>query len=286
MAFGRIIEVDIGRNNNTGVRISNLNLSFDTERSIDFESNVGNFKVYNAKKETRDKTLIKGNNIFLRCGYKDENNLALTFAGYIVESSSRLEGTDWVTDIFARDIGNNVDNIIKSKRSLNYSPNTKMDVIITDIANIIGVPVIGIENISSIVLNNGFVFTGSFTSALKRLNKIVGINEIGIYFDQTEMVIYRKGTQDTRFGVVNLSPKSGLLGEVEEITDELEQKNEVGQAQTRKIIKFTSLLNPKIKPNTVIRLNSVKVQGAFIVERVKNVGDNFGGDFVTQGEAV
>lgn len=286
MAFKRIIQVDIGQNNNTGVRISNLNLSFETERSVDFESNFGNFKIYNAKKETRNKTLIKGNNLFLRCGYEDENNLALVFAGYIVESSSKLEGTEWVTDLVVRDIGNNVDNVIKAKKSLNYSSNTRMSVIVNDIANIIDVPIIGLNNISNVVLNNGFVFTGSYTNALKKLNKIAGINNVGIYFDQSELVIYLKGTQDTRFGVVTLSPRSGLLGEVEEITDELEPRSETKEAVIRKIVRFTSLLNPKLKPNTVIKLDSNKVKGAFIIERVKNVGDNLGGDFVTQGEAL
>ena len=285
MAFGRIIECDIGQNNNIGVRISALNMSFETDRSIDFESNIGKFNIYNAKQETRNKILVKGNNVFLRCGYKDENNLGLIFAGYIVESSSKREGVDWITELIVRDIGSNADNIIKSKRSLNYNPKTTVSTIINDIAGIISVPVIGLENIAGIQLNNGFVYTGSFTNALRKLNKIIGVNDYGIYFDQSEMVIYRKGTQDTRFGVVNISSKSGLIGEVEEITDELEKKSETEETQVKKIVKFSSLLNPKLKPNSVIRLDTIKVKGAFILERVKHAGDNFGGDFVSQCEA-
>jgi hypothetical protein len=286
MAFKRIIELDVGQNNNTGIRISALNITFETERSVDFESNFGKFQIFNAKKETRDKMLIRGNNIVLRCGYEDENNLAIVFFGFIVESNSKKEGTEWITEIVARDFGSNRNNIDIIKVSLSYNAKTILSTVVSDIANIMEVPVIGTENISNIFLNNGFVFVGSVRNALRKVNKIAGINRIGIYFDQSEMVIYRKGTADTRFGVVSISPRSGLIGEVEEDNDDIEEKDVSQQQQVRKKIIFSSLLNPKLKPNSVVNIVSSKVTGAFIVEKVRHQGDNFGGDFISQVEAI
>ncbi len=286
MAFGRIIELDVGRNNNTGLRVSNLNISFETERSTNFEGNYGNFIIYNARKETRQKVLIKNNNLILRCGYKDEDNLAMVFFGIIIEASTRKEGANQITEVLTRDFGSNTNVVIKSKKSFQYSAGTLMSSVVVDMANLIAVPIIGQENIADIVLNNGFTFVGSITNALRKLNKIAGINNIGIYFDQGEMVIYKKREQDTHFGVVNISPKSGLLGEVEEIIDDIEEKEKNEASKTIKTVSFASLLNPKLKPNTVVNIKSEKVNGAFIVTKVRNVGDNMGGTFVSEVEAI
>ena len=52
MAFQRVTQLDIGLNNNTGVRISNLNFTFELERSVEAENNYMKLTIYNAKRET------------------------------------------------------------------------------------------------------------------------------------------------------------------------------------------------------------------------------------------
>lgn len=277
MAFGRLIEMDIGRNNNTGVRISSLNVSFDILRSSKSENNSGKFTIYNTKDQTRNNILIKGNNIIVRCGYKDENNLGIIFFGIIQESTSRKEGDTIISDIFASDFGNNLENKKSELINFNYSALTPFSAVIGDISAILSVPVIGLQNVSDIILNNGFVFYGTAVNAIKQLQKKLISSEIGLYFDLGEMVIYRKGTQDSRFGIVNISPTSGLLGEVQDITE---------KDDATKRIKFYSLMNPKLKPNSVVRITSNKLSGAFILENVNYKGDNFGGDFVVECEAL
>lgn len=279
MAFQRITQLDIGLNNNTGVRISNLNFTFELERSVEAENNYMRLSIYNAKRETRDKILIKDNSVFLQAGYEDEKNLGLIGAGIIQQSTTKLENTDYVTEITVLDFGSNQINIKKQKADFNFTAGTSYSSIVQYLGNIMNVPVTGLQNISSLLLNNGIVFHGTIIQLIRKLQKKLRAYNVGLYFDLGEMVIWKTDEMPTQFGVINLSPQSGLLGEVEEIIDD--------EDDGLKRIKFLSLMNPKIKPQTVIRIKSKKLTGAFIVQKVTFRGGNISTDeFIVEVEAL
>lgn len=279
MAFGRVLQLDIGNNNGIGLRVSGLNFTFEVERSVERENNYARINIYNAKKETRDKVLIRGNNISLKCGYRDENNLGLVFFGVIEQSTSRRENSEYITEIYATDFGSNQINIKKQITSFNFSPGITYSTVLQNLSSILNVPISGIENVSSIVLNNGLVFYGTIIQLVKLLQKKLNSYGVGLYFDLGEMVIYNLGTQSSKFGIVRISPKSGLIGEVEEIIDE--------EDKGKKRIVFRSLLNPKLKPNTIIQVKSTKVNGAFAIQKIIFNGGNTGEeDFIAEVEAL
>lgn len=279
MALDRVIQLDVGLNNNLGLRISALNIGFEIERSIDISSNTANFQIYNAKEQTRNEILKKGNNILLKAGYTDEDNLGLIFSGIITSSNSRKEASEWITEIQATDIGNNTENILKETISLSYIASTNLIQVVGDLSTTIGVPISGIEN-ANVILNNGFVYVGNVTGAIRKVQKTLLSNNKSLYFDLGEFVIYNIGIQNSKFGIVQITQNSGLVGEVEEINDD------TGSTDEKKRISFTSLMNPKIKPNSVIILKTEKINGAFITEKCIFAGDNFGGDFFVNVECV
>ena len=278
MAFNRIIEATIGTITGLNLKISDLNMSFEIERSNNVESNSANFTIYNAKKETRQQIEYAENNIIFKAGHVDEGNLGIIFTGIIIESSSRKENTEWITDIQATDFSSNTKNLLKETISLSYTKNIPLSVVINDIRGFLNIPLSGIENVTT-TLGHNFVYVGDIRGVIKKLEDILSVVNLGLYFDNSEMVIYVLGQQDSKFEVIKITPKNGLLGEVEEIKDNNKEDN-------KKRYSIPSLLNPKIKPNILIQLESSKVKGLFITEKVKFTGDNFGGDFVCNMEVV
>jgi len=278
MAFNRIIEMLVGNNTGINLKVSDLNMTFDINRSFKFEENTAKFKIYNAKEDTWSKFLTKGNNIIFKAGYEDEGNIATIFSGIITESKSVKESVDGVTEIEAVDFANNSQNILKDTISLSYTKNTPMASVINDIRAVLDIPIAGIENVA-FKMNGGFVYAGDLRGAISEIKDVLKTNGLGLYFDNNEMVVYVQGQQNSRFGVVRVTANSGLVGSVEVIQDEKE-------GDGKKRVSFSSLLNPKIKPNTLLQLIAENINGLFITEKVNHVGDNFGGAFLSKCKGV
>jgi hypothetical protein len=269
MAVGRAIELTVGQNNGLTLLISDLNISFDISRSYKLESNTATFTIYNAKKETRDNILKKDNNIVLKAGYDDEGT-GIIFSGIIFDVRSKKTATEWVTEIIANDFGANNRNLFKETINNAYKEGIPITMVINDIVGILGITVNGLENASQIIMNNAKVFSGLLKDVIKNIENILKVNGVGLYFDSNEMVIYNLGQKTSTFGVVSISPTSGLIGEIEEITDNSKDDKKRRYA-------LTYLMNAKVKPNTLIQLKSANVNGLFIVEKIDVKGDNFGG---------
>lgn len=278
MAFKRVITAIIGENaikTGIGVKVSNLNMSFEIERSVTLSNNSAAFRIYNASEQTRAAILKKGYDIILKTGYEDEQNESSIFFGTIFEAKTNKEGPDIITELRCLDFGASKDgtNIIE----LSYSPGTTKRVVVEETALKLSLPVSGTENIKG-TLNNGFTFAGKRANLLKRIQKLLRQEKLDVYFDSSEMIVYSPG-KPSKFGVVNISPESGLIGVVETLEED-------GRTKGKKTVQFSCLLNPKIKPNTVINISNVKNNsGAYIVDKVIFAGDNFGGDFFCEVEA-
>lgn len=276
MAFSRKVELTIGTGL-TGLLVSSLNIDFDVTRTNTKQYNDAKFKIYNAKEETQKRILTQGNNVVFKAGYADEGNIGIIYVGTVTNGNTKRTGPDYLTEILAMDITANREALLYSTITLSYKAGTLFNAVLTDISGQIGIPIAGIENVTN-VLNNGFVFAGSFTNLIKRLQKILFVDGLQLYFDANEMVIFSIGKRDDKFGSAYITPKTGLIGEVQEV----ENKNE---QDLRKRIKFDYLINPKLRPNSVVILKSEKVNGVFIVDKLRFVGNNYGGDFRCQIEA-
>jgi len=278
MAFKRVVTLEVINNNTTLTQISNLDIEFDIERSITLTDNTAEFVIHNAKTETRNNILKAGNNIIFKAGYEDEKNIASIFFGTIDTAISVKDGVNWITTISAKDAGNNKQPLTHQTLAYSYIPGSPVSQVISDLKTFLNIPVFGLENIASLKLNNGLNYSGALGGLLRQLQQILNNSGIGLFFDSSQMVIFNNAGRDSKFGVVNLTQNSGLIGNVEDVTDTTKD--------SKKRIKFKSLMNPKFQPLGLVNITGQTITGLFIIEKLVFSGDNFGGDFSVSGEGV
>ena len=277
MAFIREIELIVGQGD-VGLEIAKLDIDFDISRSTTQANNTATFTVYNAKESTRTEILKKDSNIRFKAGYADEGNIGIIFFGTVDKVNSKKQGVDWITTIQAKDISSNQEGLANRSFNFSYKKGSNLSQVINDLAGILSIPVAGVEN-ANIKLNNGFVFVGTLNNLIRKINKTLQVDETQLYFDSNEMVIFKQGGKSSKFGVTRITPSSGLIGTVEKVNNENED-------DTRARVNMTVLMNPKLRPNGLINVSSSGLNGSYILEKVRFYGNNYGGDFLVDLEAV
>ena len=278
MAFDRKVNLSVFSENNKLTVISDLELSFNIDRSTTFEENTAEFTIFNAQESTRKEILKEGNGIIFEAGYKDEGS-AIIYNGNITRSVSQNVGPDFVTTIQSA--------LSQSQNKKTSNPNVIISVgpdvlllqIIQQIGATLGLSIIGGEN-ARIPVSNGYTHVGSARAALKYCRDILRANGADLYRDNTSIVIFNIDNRVSRFTPVFLDYDSGLLN-AEDITDYDSQEK-----KQPKRIGFSSIIVPKLQPNIATTIRSDNVNGTYIVEKLNIFGDTFGGDFDMDGEAV
>lgn len=281
MAFNRILTVKVGFEND-GILISDLNVDFKIERSIDFSANSCNLKIYNPSEETQEKFLQKGASVVVSAGYDDEGS-GVIYVGQITESAAYREGANRVVELTAGSIQNANRDLEYVTVSLSYKRDTSVATPLEDIASAVGLTTYGFEAAKKINLSNGFTFAGSAKAALAACKSILIANELDLFIDNTTILVFERKTADTRFTTVYLSPETGLIG-----TAKLTDSNKAGDPEEEfpSRVSFKALLNPGINPNGIVVLDESTVTGTFIMEKVFFNGNNYGGEFTVSGEGV
>lgn len=279
MAFIRKIELAIGPFGVvTDTLVSDLDLEFDIERSIDTEYNTANFTIYNAKEETRNNVLKSGETLRFKAGYEDEGGaFGGIFTGNIVESVSFRRDINWITEIKAYDIGKISQRKNFILTTVSYKSKTPITTVVKDLAGSLSIPVTGIRNIIG-NLNNGFSYTGNITGLINAVKKLLLPQDLGVFIDDSEIVIYNKTTREGLYGTLYITPYNGLIGGVTIKEDKEKQSN-------KKRITFTTLLNYNIRPNKVIVLQNTSVEGTFYVDKVRFHGGLRSDAFFAEVEA-
>lgn len=275
MAFKRKIEIIVSNNKNS-VIISNLSCKFSCERTIKKENNTGQLVIYNAKENTRNNLLTSDSYVIVKAGYADEGNIGIIFSGVVTESINKKSSNTWESELKVQEVGLNKEGLKYTNISISYKEKTPLVKILNDISGMLNIPIIGLEN-STKLINNGFTYAGNVTNLILELEKELNTEDNGVYFDNNEMVVYKKNFQNSKFGVIRVTGESGLIGFPEIVQNEKEKDD-------KKRIKFKSILNPKFKINSVINLNSKNITGSFIIEKINHIADNFGGDFISEVE--
>ena len=281
MAFRRVVNLRAGREAE-GIDLSELHIDFIVERSIDFSANSAQLKIFNPSFETIDSFLTKGNSIVLEAGYEDEGTGAI-YVGQIVSSVSYKDGANRIVDVTAGSIQNANRELEYVTVSLSYARGVTVTTPLRDVANALGLATYGFELANTVRLQNGFTFAGTAKGMLNRLKNILINQDIDLFIDNTTIVLFKRNTQDSRFSAVNLTPATGLIGSAQ-LTDNI-VVGDKDEDFTQRVL-FKSILNPALQPNGTIVIDSERVSGVFIVEKLTFTGNNYGGDFTTDGEAV
>ena len=284
MAFDRKVELVIGEGGR-GLDIADLDIEFKIVRSVAFAENEAEFLIYNAKPETRSKILKKGNSLSFSAGYKDQA-FGVIFIGQILEAKSYQDGADMLTKIIATNTSSETKPLSRTLVSLSYEPKTNAKVILNEIAELLGLALIGIDNadLDLPILPNGFSYAGIVRGALQYATNILKSKKLGLYIDNTSLVVYKLDGTST-FTAGYLSYDTGLLSVEKEERSHNDQQRPEDETE-RNYINFTSLLNPRMKPNGLVEIDTEKLKGVYLIHKIDFEGDNFGGDFVCVGEAV
>jgi hypothetical protein len=282
MAFNKVVSLIIGKGEETeiqsqGVEMNNLDIVFDIIRSRTFEENSAEFVIYNLSRETRNSVLRKGSAVIFSAGYEDDG-VGVVFIGAISESKTEMEGGNIKTTIQAISASgkNNLDNIVVN---LGFSKGVTVAEVLDKLSTITDLVIFGREQ-ANIMMDNGFFYSGSARGAFKRLSTFLALNKVKIMIDNGEIVLFNLNGADSRFDTGILDHKSGLFSAHEIISEnpaELDDKMR---------IEVNSILLPKVRPNSLIKIEGNNINGFFICDKVQFFGSNFGDEFNCKMEMV
>jgi hypothetical protein len=249
-----------------------LDMSFNIFSTKDSQPNDGECTIYNLSETTRNK-ITEGGKIEVFAGY--DGFFALIAVGDINLVNSRKPGTDWTTNI---KWGDGAKQYLTASFTKSYREGVSIRDVLNDLTSSLGLASKGVLDKLKGSLDGGLSIDGKTKDLLNKITKDYGL-EWSIQDD--EVVIVSQG-EPVDNEVIKVSQETGLL--------EFPQISEKG-------VDFVSQLNPEIRPNKLVDIQSsnfvksktkpteqlpAQANGLNIVETVRFVGDNFGGQFSSQ----
>lgn len=324
MAFDRVANLYVGKMKNgneesASFRISDLHFSFEVTRSIYWFENKARFSIYNLSKENENKIMTEGSSVIFEAGHKDQKigNIYIGQIGYV---DPRKKGLDRVTEIFCTSGRGGQYQLSRVGISIKFSAGTFINTVLEYVATYCGLSFKGRENLGDVLLERDLVYSGDVAKLLLAIRDTVLYRYgAGAYIDNNEIVIYRLYGDVSEFNYAYLTKSSGLLtsarvrdeskneinyredlaywmgypdlkkADIKVIEEKLaKQKAEKEELNKRECIKLSSLIRADIYPNTMCEVidEEEKINGRYIITRAIYSGDNFGGEFKVECEAM
>lgn len=326
MAWNRVVEVLIGTDPTdpaTVVDIAGLDISGRVVRTCLASANTAEITIYNAAKTTRNQISAEGRALIVKLGYEDDG-AGVVFIGTVDHAVSTHVGPDWVTKVSAVSVRSTTldggAGFGTTPVALSFAPGTKLESVLDKLALVLGLDLLGGENARDITLANGFVFPGSATQALLKVDKILKSNSCGLHIDVGAIVVYKAGQAISEFTGIYLDYDTGLLN-AEPVEDHLKEtrllaktkkaqekaRKRLSDASTQKAktaatqtllrakvkeeeierdkVKIRALINHLARPNAPVTVKSEQVDGTYLADSVVFDFDNQGGKFEMELEA-
>lgn len=266
LQYKRKYELLVG-DESTGVRITDLRISFEVSKDLTGYPNLAKINIYNLKQETRARIEKEFDRIILNAGY--ENNIKLLFNGEIRNVTHLKQGVDTVTTIFAHDGAKDFDS---SKINATFREGTSVSQLVKSVISTFKETSVG--ELSG--LNNlgdklqGITLSGSSKDVLDQLAE-----ENNFEWSITDGIINVVKKDEALNRIANITSASGMIGSPT-IT-------EIGAD-----VKI--LLNPELIPNGKINIVSLtsKVslgnllfrdikktigEGVYKIQKITHIGD-------------
>ena len=297
-----------------GTVISDLDVGFRVKRSREFAENTAEFKVYNAKAETRAKLTQPGMRVRFSAGYRDTGGPVGIFWGSVCAGAhSKKEGTEWVTvlpcisslteSLGSEDIATWSKSNPKATQaqkqekaasainripvSLSYAPGYPIRKVLQDFQGITGLAVLGAEGLPFATLENGFTFAGGVRGALVQFKKQC-LTPIGwtFHIDNGSIFVYPVD-ESKQYTVISayLTLDTGHLSLTDKTKTNIppklvkDAKGKLVKVPVPRSYEVKCLLNPKLGPNTLVTVNTPSLDTTLLVDSVEFVGDNYGGEY-------
>lgn len=258
-----------------GLDVTGLRIQFKASKSSTKEPNNLDLQITNLSATSRGKMKAKGMLVVLEAGYL--NTRAVIFSGDSRICDHKHEGANWTTKLQCGD-GERVYQFSRVNKS--YAAGADVKQVVTDCARAMSV---NLGNLTEALNNNtlpiqsfeyGYACHGNAQQNFDRLIRSLGLTWS---IQQGALLVAKKNEQAIQ-EVVVLSAATGLLGSPEHSPPSKEK--------TQSMLKCRSLLNPKIRPGVILRLDANNVKGDFVPVKVDHEGDSHGARWETVIEAV
>jgi hypothetical protein len=285
MRFGRSASLRVRIRNESfsgfiqRLSISNLRITFDIRKTLNWGANTANIRVWNLSQERRSEIKDYGDEITLYAGSEGDGGEQLLFLG----DTTNVAHTFAQPEIISRFECGDGERFLNGRlTNVSYGDDISIRSIVLDMCNLVG---LGqpeyFEATPNIAWENGFSFTGLFKDGMDKAVKALGLN----WSIQNGKVIIAQealGRQNPPF-VINAD--SGMIGVPERFTykkrDPFTGNRKVGW-------KVTTTLRPEIIPGDKVQIEAdrINLKGLFTVDTVQHQGDTHGLPWYSQFEVV
>ena len=272
--FGRVAYADIGPPGEEGVRLEGLRITFRVEKTTKREPNKHDLRVFNLSEATRARVSRSGNRCFLYAGYRRAGGALLIAVGDVTRVKNQRQGVDRETQI---ELGDGAGAYRESVASISVSSGGQSGTAIEQLARTTGLPLRDLQDIGGEAFANGFSYVGPTREGLTRVLGAVGADWS---IQDGEIQVVRRG-RDNGDDAILLSPDSGLIGVPENLD---EQDGKLDGAKGAPGYRIRALLQPRLKPGGVVRVESEDVEAFLRISSLTHRGDTHSGDFVTEIE--
>lgn len=263
--FNRKYELSFGPRDGDLTTIRELRVKFNIEKSNKKESNTATIEVYNLSEKSRNVFQQKDVVVQLQAGY--EGRIQGCFIGDVTKVEHRRQGADRVTLI---DCGDGQKAINEATISKSYAKGTSVKNVLMDLIGSFANTTFS-QKLDAVVsplaqLTSGGSFEGASENILTEL-----LSSFGLSFSIQDGEITVEGNallNDTDIKIVSAS--TGLI--------QSPSKTDTGVA-------FIMLLEARIRPGSILQLQSESVSGLYKATKVVHEGDNFDRPWYTKVEA-
>ena len=291
MSWSRVVQVDVG-DAQSAVRISDADLEFTVHRSNVIGDNTAEVVVYNLSDTTVGRISQPGAGLVIRAGYEDkvpgdgQGTAGVIFLGNVHAVEDNRDGATRTTRLIAHAGRGDRKSWKTTSVSLTYQDGTSFDTILRDLADIMGYVGTGLDNASGVVCDGELTLSCKWLEACNQVARALLDAGVAVYLDLGELIVYPVEGPSV-FAAVRLAESTGLLAASKVVEDgnPNDRKANGEAADPKPMIRFRSLLNWKLRPNCVIQVEGLTVQGTYVVETLDFRGDNMGGSFEAEGEA-
>lgn len=256
----------------TGRKFSNFRIEFDISKTSDIEQNSAEIIIYNINDNSRS-SIQEADFAILDIGYN--GSLDQIFLGDIKRSTTQRVGPDFLTLL---ELGDGQKALQESTMDKGYAEGVDLKTVVLDSLDVMRESAgLIVENAKEFMANQPTIKeqAGFAASGLARntIDKALGKMDLEWSIQDNQMQIITPNTAlETRAEALLLSPKTGLIG---------------SPIRKKEGIVLQALIqSTRVKPKSLIKVESREINGFFTVEKAQFIGDTHGSQWLMKMEAI
>lgn len=306
MAFGKVFRVTVG-DLVEAIDFTGLYIEFKIRRSNKFTENKCELEIFNPSNDTIQQIQqIKTSTVKVEAGYQDEDSgtPGLIFSGNLISPAEVVwKGPDRILTLVAGPVrakgysenkeskkelkGKTLDYVFATETTqvlsdtyitMSYGPGAFLRDILAELAASLGVNTVGLNQLAGFTRPAGYVFGGRIVNCVKDLRILLFAEGYDFFLDLAELVVFNVRKSNTQFEAAYLSKDTGLLSVGPAKTYEWDP-HQVEAFPPKTTWQLHSILNPYVRPNTLIQVDDPKLTGFVLTEQVEFQGTSQEGPY-------